>query len=255
MNNALNELALKELLYKIADDLLILGHRNSEWTGIGPLLEEDIAFSSMAQDKIGQSLALYEMLHYLGEADPDSVAFMRNSEQFHNCQLVELPIGDYEFSLIRHFLYDHSILLRFQKLSNSQYQPLAQVSRKLVGELRYHVMHADMIIKKLGNAAGESINRLQTALEQALPFALGIFEKSTQEAALISDQIFSGEEDLYGIWCQEITRVIEQTSLKLPEFNLSEAKTGGRIGLHTPHLQPLLDEMAEVFRLDPTVDW
>ena len=116
MNNALNELALKELLYKIADDLLILGHRNSEWTGIGPLLEEDIAFSSMAQDKIGQSLALYEMLHYLGEADPDNIAFMRNSEQFHNCQLVELPIGDYEFSLIRHFLYDHSILLRFQKL-------------------------------------------------------------------------------------------------------------------------------------------
>ena len=86
MGKSINEKALKELLYKIADDLLILGHRNSEWTGIGPLLEEDIAFSSMAQDKIGQSLVLFELLHGLGEADPDTVAFMRNSNQFHNCQ-------------------------------------------------------------------------------------------------------------------------------------------------------------------------
>jgi ring-1,2-phenylacetyl-CoA epoxidase subunit PaaC len=66
---------LKELLYKMADDQLILGHRNSEWTGMGPLLEEDIAFSSMAQDKVGQSLALYTLLHELGESDPDTVAF------------------------------------------------------------------------------------------------------------------------------------------------------------------------------------
>lgn len=255
MDKAVYEMALKELLYKIADDLLILGHRNSEWTGIGPLLEEDIAFSSMAQDKIGQSLAMFELLHQLGEAEPDTVAFMRNSEQFHNCQFVELPIGEYEFSLIRHFLYDHSILLRFQQLSTSSYQPLAQVARKLVGELRYHVMHADMFIKKLGTATGESINRLQTALEQALPFALGIFEKSPQEAALISDLIFTGEENLYAQWRKEITKVIEATELVLPGFNLSEAKTGGRIGTHPPHLQPLLDEMAEVLKLDPPADW
>ena len=71
----MNELALKELLYKIADDLLILGHRNSEWTGFGPLLEEDIAFSSMAQDKIGQSHALYNILNTLGEREPDTIAF------------------------------------------------------------------------------------------------------------------------------------------------------------------------------------
>lgn len=95
--------ALKELLYKMADDQLVLGHRNSEWTGMGPLLEEDIAFSSMAQDKIGQSLALYTLLQTLGESDPDTVAFTRNANQFHNCILVELPNQEYDFSLIRHF--------------------------------------------------------------------------------------------------------------------------------------------------------
>lgn len=255
MGKPINKKALKELLYKIADDLLILGHRNSEWTGIGPLLEEDIAFSSMAQDKIGQSLVLFELLHHLGEADPDTVAFMRNSNQFHNCQLVELPIGDYEFSLIRHFLYDHSILLRFHNLSNSNYEPLALVSRKLVGELRYHTMHADSFIKKLGTATEESIDRMQTALDLSVPYALGIFEKSPFEGELISNQIFSGEEDLYEIWCQKITKVIGKTSLTMPNINLSEAKMGGRSGRHTEYLQPLLDEMAEVFKLDPKADW
>jgi ring-1,2-phenylacetyl-CoA epoxidase subunit PaaC len=108
--------ALKELLYKIADDQLILGHRNSEWTGFGPLLEEDIAFSSMAQDKVGQSYALYSILHQLGEQEPDTIAFMRNAAQFHNCQLVELPNGEYDISLIRHFLFDTAEAIRFEIL-------------------------------------------------------------------------------------------------------------------------------------------
>jgi ring-1,2-phenylacetyl-CoA epoxidase subunit PaaC len=86
--------AVKELLYKMADDLLIIGHRNSEWTGLGPILEEDISFSSMAQDKIGQSQALFVLLNDLGEQEPDTVAFTRNASQFHNSQLVELPMAN-----------------------------------------------------------------------------------------------------------------------------------------------------------------
>ena len=125
--------ALKDLLYKMADDQLILGHRNSEWTGFGPLLEEDIAFSSMAQDKIGHSLALYTLLHQLGEREPDTVAFTRNANQFHNSVLVELPNNEYDFSLIRHFLYDTAEALRFEMLKNSSYEPLAQVARKVRG--------------------------------------------------------------------------------------------------------------------------
>jgi ring-1,2-phenylacetyl-CoA epoxidase subunit PaaC len=251
----MSDLAIKELLYKVADDLLILGHRNSEWTGIGPLLEEDIAFSSMAQDKIGQSLALYELLEQFGEADPDTVAFMRNAQQFHNCQLVELPIGEYEFSLMRHFLFDHSAMVRFQELANSSYQPLALVSRKLVGELRYHVMHADTFIKQLGTATEESIARMQTALELAFPYALGIFEKSPYEEMLISQGIFSGEDHLFDLWHQNVASIIAETSLKMPDLELVEGKMGGRMGKHTAYLQPLLDEMAEVFKLDPGAEW
>ena len=127
MNYQINPVSIKDFLYKIADDQLIMGHRNSEWTGLGPILEEDIAFSSMAQDKIGQNYTFYKLLHQMGEAAPDDVAFSRNAEQFHNCQLVELPIADYGFSLIRHFLFDHSEELRFGSLTQSSIEEIGQI--------------------------------------------------------------------------------------------------------------------------------
>lgn len=251
----MNTIALKELLYKMADDQLILGHRNSEWTGFGPLLEEDIAFSSMAQDKVGQSQALYNLLHELGEAEPDTVAFTRNAEQFHNCQLVELPNGEYDFSLIRHFLFDTAEAIRFEMLTESSYQPLANLAKKIQGELRYHTMHANTWIKQLGSATEESIERLQKSLDEAFPYALGIFEPSEFEADLISEKIFGGEEALKEKWLARVTEILGQTHLVMPEHTTIEPKLGGRVGEHTPYLQSLLDEMSEVFRIDPTAEW
>ena len=247
--------ALKELLYKIADDQLILGHRNSEWTGMGPLLEEDIAFSSMAQDKIGQSLALYTLLQELGEAPPDTVAFARNAAAFRNCIFVELPNGEYDFSLIRHFLYDTALALRFEMLSASSYEPLAQLSVKIRGELKYHVMHANVWIKQLGSATDESIERLQRSLDYALPYALGMFEESMFEQQLAESRIFEGEKVLLDRWKVRIQDTLKQTRLQLPDCNSITAVTGGRSGKHSEHLQPLLDEMSEVFKIDPTAEW
>lgn len=251
----MSNIALKELLYKIADDQLIIGHRNSEWTGMGPLLEEDIAFSSMAQDKVGQSQALYSILHELGESDPDTVAFMRNADQFHNCQLVELPNGEYDFSLIRHFLFDTAEAIRFEMLTKSSFEPLSLLAKKIKGELRYHTMHANIWIKQLGSATEDSISRLQESLNTALPYALGIFEESPYENELISEGIFAGEAKLKEAWVEGITKIIDQTSLVLPDLNGITPIMGGRNGQHTEHLQPLVEEMSEVFRIDPGADW
>jgi ring-1,2-phenylacetyl-CoA epoxidase subunit PaaC len=251
----MNTEALKDLLYKIADDQLILGHRNSEWTGFGPMLEEDIAFSSMAQDKLGHSLAFYKILHELGEAEPDTVAFTRNANQFHNCQLVELPIGEYDFSLIRHFLFDNAEILRFDMLTRSSYDPIAKVATKLKGEVKYHVLHANTMIKQLGSSTDEAIQRLQNSLNEALPYALGIFEKSKFENELVAEGIFEGEEKLQTLWLENIKKVLSQTHLELPDLNTITPKFGGRTGEHTEHLQPLLDEMAEVFSIDPSAEW
>jgi len=251
----MKDLPLKELLYKMADDLLILGHRNSEWTGFGPLLEEDIAFSSMAQDKVGQSLALYTILHELGEQAPDTVAFTRNANQFHNCVLVELPNQEYDFSLIRHFLFDTADSLRWESLTKSSYIPLAQLASKVKGELRYHTLHANTWIKQLGSATEESISRLQNSLNIELPYALGIFEESIYEKEIIESGVFPGEKVLKAKWELKITEVISQTQLQLPNLDSITPKIGGRIGKHSEHLQPMLDEMSEVFRIDPTAEW
>jgi ring-1,2-phenylacetyl-CoA epoxidase subunit PaaC len=251
----MNQDAIKELLYKIADDQLILGHRNSEWTGFGPILEEDIAFSSMAQDKVGQSYALYQILHQLGEQEPDTVAFMRNADQFHNCQLVELPNGEYDFSLIRHFLFDTAESIRFDLLANSSYQPLAELARKIKGELKYHTLHANTWIKKLGSATEESISRLQQSLDVALPYAMGIFEPSPYEAVLQVENIFAGEAALQKRWQVRVEEILAHTQLQLPAWSTVKPTLGGRHGQHTPHLQPLLDEMSEVFKIDPSAEW
>ena len=251
----MNTLALVELLYKMADDQLILGHRNSEWTGMGPLLEEDIAFSSMAQDKVGHSLAMYTLLNQLGERDPDTVAFTRNAAQFHNCVLVELPNREYDFSLLRHFLFDTAEAIRFELLGNSSYEPLAQLARKIRGELRYHTLHANTWIQQLGSSTKESISRLQSSLNFAMPFALGIFEESPYENELIESGIFTGEKELKQRWLLKVEEIIHRTHLRLPDLNTVEPVLGGRIGKHGEYLQPLLDEMSEVFKIDPTAEW
>ncbi len=123
--------ALKDLLFRMADDELIIAHRNSEWTGLGPILEEDIAFSSIAQDKLGQSYALYRILETLGEAPADTIAFTRDESAFRCCQLVEYPIGGYDFSLMRHFLFDTAEVLRYEMLERSSFEMLAKRAIKI----------------------------------------------------------------------------------------------------------------------------
>ena len=251
----MNTDALKELLYRIADDHLILGHRNSEWTGMGPLLEEDIAFSSMAQDKIGHSLALYSMLNQLGEPPPDTVAFTRDASSFRNCIFVELPNGEYDFSLVRHFLYDAAAAIRFELLTSSSYEPLAELSTKIRGELKYHTLHANTWMKQLGTATHESISRLQESLELALPYAMGMFEESSCESELIAEKIFAGEALVKERWQQKVTELLAHTKLKVPGWKSVLPVAGGRQGRHSEHLQPLLDEMSEVFKIDPNAEW
>jgi ring-1,2-phenylacetyl-CoA epoxidase subunit PaaC len=251
----MKEQAIKELLFKMADDQLILGHRNSEWTGFGPLLEEDIAFSSMAQDKLGQSLALYQLLHQLGEAPPDTVAFMRAASDFRNCIFTELPNGEYDFSLVRHFLFDTAEVLRFEMLCESTFKPLAELAVKIKGELRYHDLHAKTWIRQLGSATQESILRLQQSLTYALPYALGIFETSPFEEVLDAEKIFKGENVLRDRWMDRVEETIKPTELRLPSWGSITPIYGGRVGKHSEHLQPLLDEMSEVFKIDPTAEW
>ena len=252
----MNKEAIKDLFYKMADDALIIGHRNSEWTGIGPMLEEDLAFASMAQDKIGHAQALYQISHEVfGDKDPDTIAFHREEKEFKCCQLVELPIGEYDFSLVRHFLFDHAELIRYEMLTTSTFQPLAQLAKKVKGEIKYHVMHADSFLKQLAKGTEESHARMQSALNYAMPYALGIFEKSEYEDVLIKEGVFAGEDSLKEKWLEKITAIVTVAGLSLPNVTESNIIYGGRKGYHSKYLEPLLDEMTEVTRSDPGAEW
>lgn len=251
-----NEAALKDLLFRMADDALIIAHRNSEWTGLGPLLEEDIAFSSIAQDKLGHAQALYALLATLGEADPDTTAFTRDEAKFRCCHLVELPIGAYDFSLVRHFLFDTAELLRYDMLAASTYEPLAKLAVKVRGEIKYHVFHANTWMEQLGaRGSEESRARMQSALATVFPLALGIFEPSQHDDELRTAGIFDGEQALEERWLAAIRPVIEGAGYAMPDRASAEPAYGGRSGYHTEHLQPLVTEMSEVFRLDPSAQW
>jgi ring-1,2-phenylacetyl-CoA epoxidase subunit PaaC len=251
----MNTEALKNLLYRMADDSLIIAHRNSEWTGLGPILEEDIAFSSIAQDKLGHALALYSLLHELGEADPDTIAFTRNEKQFFCAQLVEYPIGEYDFSLVRHFLFDTAEKIRYELLQQSSYEPLAKLAKKVSSEIKYHTFHAETWIKQLGsNGNEESKARIQSALNDVYPIAFSLFEKTSFEDAIVADGIFVGEETLQLRWVERVTSIVTASGLTLPSADYS-VHYGGRNHYHTEYLQPLLDEMTVVFQIDPSAEW
>lgn len=248
--------ALKDLLFRMADDALIIAHRNSEWTGLGPLLEEDIAFSSIAQDKLGHAYALYQMLESLGEADADTTAFTRDASAFHCSQLVELPIGDYAFSLVRHFMYDLAESLRYEMLEKSSYEPLAKLAAKVRGEIKYHTFHATTWMEQLGAKGNEeSRARMQAAVDEVFPLALGIFEPSEHDPMLAAADIFPGESALEERWLAAMVPVLERSTLTLPDRASVSPAYGGRAGIHTEHLAPLLEEMGEVFRIDPSAEW
>lgn len=248
--------AIKDLLYRMADDDMIIGHRMSEWTGIGPILEEDIAFSSIAQDEIGHAQAYYQMMHeFMGEGHPDQVAFNRPSAEFRSCQLVEYPIGDYAFSLVRHALYDIAESLRLEALAQSSFRPLSELAKKLLREEKYHLLHAHTWLKQLGPATAESNQRLQTAMDELYPIAFSLFEPTSYEQALKEEGICPSEAELEARWVDAITNLSLQSGLKLPEVTDRTAHYGGRQGKHTAHLDKLLAEMTEVFVIDTTAVW
>jgi ring-1,2-phenylacetyl-CoA epoxidase subunit PaaC len=246
--------SLTALITKMADDELIIGHRNSEWTGLGPMMEEDIAFSSMAQDKIGHAWALYRILqeHLEGE-EPDHFAFLREAKAFRCCHLAELPIGSYDFSLMRHFLFDHAETVRYNSLTDSTFIPLQQLARKVKGELKYHTLHADAWLLQLSKAGSESHTKMQASLNHCFQLACGIFEPAAGDYLLVNEKIYPGEEALFTQWVESITPVLNKAGLTIPERK--SPGYGGRRGEHTPYLDALLEEMGEVFRQDPAATW
>jgi ring-1,2-phenylacetyl-CoA epoxidase subunit PaaC len=154
----------QQLLLEIADDELILGWRDSEWTGIAPLLEEDVAFSSIAQNEIGHARALYELVARERGTTADELAFDRRPEDYRCARIVERRLLDWEKTIARHYLYEEADARRLDCLKHSDDPEIAGLAAKIDREEAYHRMHAQMWFERLD---GEP--RFTAALEELRP--------------------------------------------------------------------------------------
>ena len=196
-------------LLRLADDELILGWRNSEWTGIAPFLEEDVAFSSIAQTEIGHARAWYELAAKELGSDADSLAFDREPEDYLCSPLVELRLaGDWARTIARHWLYESADAIRIGALKASDDPDVAGLAEKIDREEAYHRMHAAMWEERL---RGDP--RFREAVDELWPFALGVLSEAQRSLlceAVDRDEVEAigpGERnDLRPLW-EEMTMV------------------------------------------------
>ena len=220
----MQERSRAELLLELADDELILGWRNSEWTGIAPFLEEDVAFSSIAQNEIGHARALYELAARDLGTDADALAFDRSPQEYRCAPLVELRRLEWARTIARHWLYETADAVRLEALKASDDPDVAGLAAKMDREETYHRMHAEMWLERL-LATEDGRGRLEEGVRELWPYALGVLD------------------DELRVRFEAIVR--ERLPFQLPDV---EAVPRGR---HEAELEELLGEMTMVRRSAP----
>jgi ring-1,2-phenylacetyl-CoA epoxidase subunit PaaC len=209
--------ALAELLLAVADDEFVIGFWDSEWTGIAPMLEEDVATSSIAQDEIGHARALYELLAEVTDDDADRIAFGRGVDAYRHAALLNHARGDWAFTVARRFLYEHADAVRLEAFAHSSHEPLAGLATKMRREESYHLMHWDLWLRRLADGPGEARPRLEAGLTRCLPDAASMFAPLTGEALLLKAGILTESLDaLRGRWLERVTPLLSELGLPAP---------------------------------------
>ncbi len=245
------------LLLAAADDKLFLGHRNSEWTGLGPILEEDIAFSSLAQDEMAHATALFEVASSLDGRSADQLAFGRRPEEYRCAAIVEVPDEfDWATAMGRRLFCNHFDVLRLARFAQSAYKPLADLARRLAAEQQVHLRHVNDWIVRLGTGTPESHRRIQQAIEALARIAPSLFEPVEQQDDLVAAGLYPGSDgQMYDAWRGAVEHLLGRAQVTARLEPPDPGDRGGRRGTHTVHLAPMLDEMCEVFRLEPDAAW
>jgi ring-1,2-phenylacetyl-CoA epoxidase subunit PaaC len=209
--------ALAELLLAMADDEFVLGFWDSEWTGIAPILEEDVAMSSVSQDEIGHAKALYELLAELTGEDADKIAFGRPADAYRHAALMNHARNDWAFSIARRFLYENADAVRLESLAASAHQPLADLAVKMRREETYHLLHFDLWLRRLAEGGDDSRARLSEALARLWPDAQAVFAPLAGEACLVAARILPESlETLRSRWLERVTARLKAAGLAVP---------------------------------------
>jgi ring-1,2-phenylacetyl-CoA epoxidase subunit PaaC len=209
--------ALAELILSAADDEFVIGFWDSEWTGIAPMLEEDVATSSIAQDEIGHARALYELLAELTDDDPDRIAYGREPADYRHAALLNHPRGDWAFTVARRYLYETADAVRLSALEHSTFGPLAQLVGKMRREETYHLLHADAWLRRLADGGPETSDRLAAALRDLWADAQQVFAPLEAEDELLRTGLLPRPMGtLHGEWQARMRPVLEPIAGQLP---------------------------------------
>jgi ring-1,2-phenylacetyl-CoA epoxidase subunit PaaC len=244
--------ALEALLRSMADDEFVIGFSDSEWTGIAPLLEEDVAMSSLAQDELGHAAALYGLLADLTGGDADALAYDREPDEYRHARLLDHGRGDWAMTIARRYLYETADAVRLEALGDGRWAPLAELVGKLVREERYHRMHIDAWLDRLAGAVGEPRDRLLDAFGVLAPDAGTVFTPLPGEAALVDAGVLAGSmATLAERWRTAIVPTLRRLDLPLPTVTIPP---DGREG-HGEPFRWLWGEFTSVRRSDPGATW
>src|SRR6187431_2701056 len=235
----------------LADNSLILGQRNSEWCGHGPVLEQDIAITNISLDLIGQARNFYQYAATIigNGATEDSLAYLRKEREFRNCLLVEQPNNDWAQTILRQFFFSQYQYLLFQQLQNSKVGQLAAIAEKSLKEVTYHLRWSSEWVIRLGDGTDESHKRIKKAFGELWMFTGEMFVPSSYEL------VDTG--NLKGNWEQKVKEIFDEALLlSTIEDDLGvKFQKGGKEGKHTEHLGYILSDMQYLQRAHPNSQW
>lgn len=246
--------ALEELLLTMADDEFVSGFMDSEWTGIAPLLEEDVAISSIAQDELGHARALYQLLAEVLDdgRDEDALAYDREPDAYRHCRLLDHPRGDWADTIARRFVYELADEARLASIGPG-YRPLADLVEKLRREERYHRMHVVAWIDRLANGGAEARRRLEGALVTQGVDAPTVFTPLDGEAALLEAGVLTRSiAQAEAAWRADLTGILVPLGLALPPT--VEPMSSGRRD-HSVSFRWLWSEFTSVRRSEGGATW
>ena len=246
--------ALAELLLTMADDDFVSGFTDSEWTGIAPLLEEDIAMSSISQDELGHARALYELLAGVLDdgRDADAIAYDRDPANYRHARLLDHARGDWADTIARRFLYELADEARLASIGDG-YPPLADLVAKLRREERYHRMHVSVWIDRLANGGSDARGRIERALEDLAADAATVFtpvdgEDLLLRAGILTRSLAAAE----AAWRADLISILGPLGLPVPPAD--RARRDGRTG-HSDAFRWLWGEFTKVRRSEPGAVW
>jgi len=247
--------AAVQYLLRIGDTCLILGQRLAEWCGHAPILEEDIALTNMALDLVGQARAL---LTHAGRIegqghDEDHLAFLRDERDYFNVTMVELPRGDFAFTVLRNAMVSTLLKLLWERLADSSDAELGAIAGKAVKEARYHQQHAADWVVRLGDGTTESRRRTESALKQLWLYTAEWFESDPVDEQAQASGLGPRWAELRESWQAEMAAILDDATLAVPAD--SAFRSTGKSGLHSEHMGYILTTMQHLQRSFPGGVW